>query len=643
MPKIDYEQHSKDDLIRLLRERDRKPKFGLVWERDEIEHDNSLNNDFVVLEHDPELSCGESPFGNLIIEGDNFDALRYLKMTHSGRVKCIYIDPPYNTGQKDFIYNDRFVDKDDVYKHSKWLEFLYRRLVLAKDLLAEDGVIFVSIGEDEFSHLSVLMDQVFPGMKVGTFVWRRRSGANDAKEWFISVDHEYVLCYANHGFSFAGSAKNLASYTNPDNDPRGAWNNDNLVKAHNYKQRPEAYYPIFNPDTGIWYPGDPDNVWRFATEDRLNGGKKKIRTKPIEQLIKEKRVLWPQDEQTVTYSNVTEIESAIRNGSAPKNLRVYLTVDELRDQVEKGHAPERLLGYIEPLQAWVGRKIGYGKPRYKRFAKELKNSEQPVSTWILPAAVKSTELIEIDMEGIQVMQTGYTSEGTSQLSQMLGNKDFAYPKPLSLIKALIDQATDSEEDHIILDFFAGSGTTGHAVLDLNKEDGGNRSFILVSSTEASVDEPEMNVCRDITSKRLKAAIDGYTYQTPKGRKSVDGLGGEFGYMRTRRIPLEEVFNDIQHDQIWYSLQLIHAGAIRPYEKDTGFQYAGDDQDGILYLPRIDENLITDIERIAGSGLRSLAIYSWQPGQLRQRVDAVNVSFEAIPQHLIDRFASGGAR
>lgn len=642
MANIDYEQYSKADLIRVLKERERKPTFGLVWERAEIEHENALNNDFVVLEHDPELSCGEDPYGNLIIEGDNFDALRYLKMTHAGRIKVIYIDPPYNTGNKDFIYNDRYVDKDDVYKHSKWLEYMYRRLILAKDLLAEDGVIFVSIGEEEFSHLSVLMDQVFPGMKVGTFVWRRRSGANDNKEWFISVDHEYVLCYANHNFSFAGTAKNLSSYSNEDNDPRGDWDSGDLNQAKNFKQRPEAFYSIYNPGTEIWYPCDSGSVWRFATKTRLGNGKK-IRTKPIEQMIEEKRVLWPQTEKTVVYSSLSEIEAAIRDGSAPKNLQVYATLDDLRDQVQKGQAPERLLGYIEPLESWVGRKIGYGKPRYKRFAKELKNSEQPVSTWILPSAVKKAELEEIDLAGVDVMQTGYTSEGTTQLAQMIGNKDFAYPKPLSLIKALINQATNNEEDHIIMDFFAGSGTTGHAVLDLNKEDGGNRSFILVSATEASVNEPEKNVCRDITSKRLKAAINGYTYQTAKGKQNVEGLGGEFGYMRTRRIPLEEVFNDMQHDQIWYALQLIHAGSIRPYDAIAGLQRADDGQDAIVYLPYLDEGLIEDVEKILDSGLRSVTVYSWQPGQLRQRIHATNASFETIPQHLIDRFASGGAR
>jgi adenine-specific DNA-methyltransferase len=116
-----YDRYSKEELIKIIEERDRKPRLGLVWERDEIDHDRSMNQDFVALDLLPEHSCGDGPWHNLLIEGDNFDALRYLAMTHAGRVKCIYIDPPYNTGNKDFIYNDRFVDKDDQWKHSKWL------------------------------------------------------------------------------------------------------------------------------------------------------------------------------------------------------------------------------------------------------------------------------------------------------------------------------------------------------------------------------------------------------------------------------------------------------------------------------------------------------------------------------------------
>ena len=526
-----YDDYSREELLRELRLRDRRPRFGLVWERKEIEHEKAVNDDFVVVDFDQALSCGVAPYRNLIIEGDNFDALRFLRMTHAGKIKCIYIDPPYNTGNRDFIYNDRFVDKEDAYRHSKWLEFMYRRLQLARDLLAEDGVIFVSIGEEEQAPLTLLMDQVFAGMKMGTFVWRRRSGAQDAKERFQSVDHEFVLAYGMPGFRFGGTVKNIEAYNNPDNDPRGAWNNDNLIKAHTMKQRPDAFYPIRNPELDIWYPCDPDNVWRFASKIRLNG--KKIRTKPLEDLIDEGRVLWPKDEKPIVYNTQEDLLTAITEGSAPRNLRVYLLLEELKAQVGRNETPEKLIDNITPLEFWVGKSIGYGKPRYKRFWGELKHAEKPVSSWILPSSSKSDELEGADFSDVDTFTTGYTSEGTTLLAQILGNKDFPYPKPMSLIKSLITQATSA--DDLIMDFFAGSGTTGQVVLTLNAEDeDSNRRFILVSSTEATQGESDKNVCRDITQRRLRSVIVGYEFRTPKGIKTVEGLDGNFAYLRTRR-------------------------------------------------------------------------------------------------------------
>ena len=140
MAERNYSDLTKTELVQLLQARDRRDatRFGLVWEANEIDRDKALNQDFVALDLDRKISCGAAPWKNLIIEGDNFDALRYLRMTFAGRVKCIYIDPPYNTGNKDFVYNDRFVDKEDLWRHSKWCEFMFQRLTLAKDLAASD-------------------------------------------------------------------------------------------------------------------------------------------------------------------------------------------------------------------------------------------------------------------------------------------------------------------------------------------------------------------------------------------------------------------------------------------------------------------------------------------------------------------------
>ncbi len=612
---MDYSELTRQELIELLKRRDGQTPLGLVWERNEIEHDRALNDDFIAMNVDTQLSLGEAPWSNLLIEGDNFDALRYLRMTFKGRVKVICIDPPYNTGNKDFIYNDKYVGKDDRFRHSTWLEFMYRRLLLAKELLRNDGVIFVNIGEDEFGHLSLLMDKVFPGMKVGTFVWKRRSGANDAKGAFLSVDHEYVLCYANHDFSFGGQQKNAGSYTNSDDDPRGNWSNDNLVKAHTRFQRPDAFYPVYNPETNIWYPCDPGNVWRFASETRLKPGQK-IRTKTMEQLIEEKRILWPANERTVIYKSLAELRAAVENGSAPHNL--------------KADTPD--------LEFWVDKTIGYGKPRYKRFWSDLKNKAKPLSTWVMPAAAKKSELKELETDSSEFVISGYTSEGTALLQKIMNNKDFSYPKPLSLVKALIEQSTANAGGDIIVDFFGGSATTGHAVLELNAEDEGDRRFIIVSSTEATAAEPERNVCRDIAATRLANIIKGYSYRQGGKVFKVAPLSGDFAYLTMARMPSESVGLKVSHEQVWLALQMISTNRLFPYNQTSAWQMAEAEDQAIIYLAETSTAAIEAIAK-AAEHFSSVVIYSWEPGLIRRRLNHPGVTVNKIPDCLIQRFGA----
>lgn len=631
-----YNHLSKEDLIGLLQKRDATRKLGLVWERDEFEFEQALNDDFVTLELDSNLSVGQSPFGNILIEGDNFDALRYLHIAYKGRVKCIYIDPPYNLGGKDFIYNDNYVDKDDAYRHSKWLEFMYRRLLLAKDLLAEDGVIFVSIDDVESAHLTLLMDQVFSGMRVGTFVWRRRSGANDEKEWFLSTDHEYVLCYANKGFSFEGNKKDW-SKAKDDGDARGPWVDGPLNQGKDIRQRFDAFYPIHNPETNVWYPCDPDSVWRFATKERANG--KKIRSLFMEQQIFENRVAWPANDTPAIYQSTQEIYEAIASGTAPHNLRVYERLEQYKNDIQQGSCNPKVLSNIPSIDFWVGKQIGYGKPRFKRFTKDIKTDKKPVSTWVLPSSIKPQDKKFIEFDEVQTLQTGFTSEGTTLLSQMLSNKDFPYPKPMSLIRSLVHQTTDADSGHIVMDFFAGSGTTGHTVLSLNNEDDGNRSFVLVCSTESTKKEPDKNVCRDITAKRLKAAIDGYSYRTPRGSISVEGLGGEFAYMRCNRVPRATLAIDIRHDQIWLALQLIHTNSVSPFVDAASMQTLEGDENGfdIFYIPTLSVDVVDALRVRVESSLKPCLVYSWQPGVISQRFNEGHIKFDKIPDFLINRF------
>ena len=241
MPATKYDDLSKDELVRLLQSRDKRDatRFGLVWEANEIERDKALNADFVALDLGPDLCCpptsadaaagGASPaWSNLIIEGDNFDALRYLRMTFAGRVKCIYIDPPYNTGNKDFVYNDRFVDKDDLWRHSKWCEFMFQRLTLAKDLLRQDGVIFVSIDDNELHTLGLLMQGVFGERNfAANIIWQKVFAPKNTAKHF-SDDHEYIAVFCTNADTWrpnllprGDNAK--ARYKNPENDPWGEW------------------------------------------------------------------------------------------------------------------------------------------------------------------------------------------------------------------------------------------------------------------------------------------------------------------------------------------------------------------------------------------------------------------------------------
>ncbi len=546
---------SAEELRRLLIQEKSSKRLGLVWEQNEIERDKAINSDVVLPALDATASVGDGPFHHLVIEGDNFDALRLLRATHANKIRVIFIDPPYNTGSNDWVYNDHYVDKNDRWRHSEWLEFLYQRLVLARDLLTPDGVIMVCIDDDNRAKLDLLMEQVFPGGRKGSFVWRVRSGGNDTKGSLLSLNHEHVLVYANEGFAFNGDARDEEAFDNPDNDERGPWTSGDLNKAHTAKQRPEAYYHIQNPKTGIWYLGDPDSVWRFASLARPQ--KKKLQADPIEVILQEDRVLWPANEETITYGSVDEIKKSIKAGTAPKQMKIYSQLKELEKAAVTDAKIARLLTYIEPIENWVGRTIGYGKPRYKRFRSQLKRDVTPLSSWLNPAAEGEAE----DEEDNVALTVGATAEGTSLYKKLLGNKDFPYPKPLSLLMGLLDQAT--KKGDTVLDFFAGSATTAHAVLALNSLDGGSRRFIMVSSTEATSKEPTRNVCRDIAAKRVAKVIE------------LDGSEDGFGYLKLDKYDPADVRLDATHENARQLLAMrVTGGAMGAKADPSGVELIG---------------------------------------------------------------------
>lgn len=359
--------------------------------------------------------------GNKIIHGDNLAALKSLLPEYEGRVKCIYIDPPYNTGNENWVYNDAVNDPriqawlgkvvgkegEDLSRHDKWLCMMVPRLKLLQRLLAEDGAIFISIDDIEYANLKLVCDEIFGKVNYqATFIWHSRQRADNRNKSMISTDHEYVLAYSKTAaFCMRGTKKDITKYKNPDNDPRGPWASIDLSGLANAKQRPNLHYDIVDPKTGIVYPPNPNRGWSKSKEN-------------VEKMIEEGRILFPK-------------------------------------------SPE-------------------GRPREKKFLKDLLSENTGFSSLLKPQDV------------------GYTTDGTRLLRNIFSDNRFDFPKGVNLIETLIEQATD--KDSIVLDSFAGSGTTAHAVLDLNRKDGGHRKFILIEM---------MDYAETITAERVRRVITGY--------------------------------------------------------------------------------------------------------------------------------------
>ncbi len=601
-----YDDLSKAQLIELLEKHDRTKKLGLVWERDEIDADRALDHDFIVAQIDAGLSDKPAPWENLVIEGDNYDALRWLRMTHRGRVKCIYIDPPYNTGNKDWVYNDRYMSADDRFRQSTWLEFLFRRMTLARDLLAEDGAIFVSINDEQRAFLELLLEESFPGMRVGSLVWRTRDSTS-AKERNFSDVHEHVLVFGKPEFSFIGTAKSDAKYSNPDNDPRGPWNADPITLGFDRFDRENLFYPIYNPETGRYYPCDPDSVWRYATEQNL-APNQKIRTSTIEQFIEEKRILFPDPEK--------------------EEMRVWKSMEELLQDIDCKSVPVTpkkklpLLRRDTPdLEFWIGKPVGFGRPTFKKFWSDLRSHVSPLGSWI----ARISEDLSAEEDDVSFIRTTGAGEGTGEVQSVFGYKAFPNPKPVSLIRELVRQSTSDKD--LVLDFFAGSATTAQAVMELNAEDGGDRRFIMVSSTEATEDEPDKNLCRDVTAERVRRlnASDDAKYAD---------LAAGFAYLRTKEIGFEDLDYDLDPADAWTALEAFHGLPLTQYDADLPWNIHEGDGLTLVLVDRFELGLL---DWLGPRSRENLHVYAWAPGQVTQHLEGLHIHVAPVRETLVRAF------
>ena len=564
-----YDHLTHDELVRLLEARDRRDatRFGLVWEANEIERDRAINADFVALDLVPGESAGASQGGdgaaawrNLLIEGDNFDALRHLRMTCAGRVKCIYIDPPYNTGNRDFVYNDRFVDVNDAWRHSTWCEFMYQRLLLAKDLLRQDGVIFVSIDDNEVFALGMLMNRVFgESNKLACFAWQTDGNFdNQAK---VKICHEYVLAYASQIDQFPAPPVIDSSI------PKSSKLFRSEIRNTIVKNGPK------NPKSAIRLPaGFPASV-QSAT-------------------ITARQDKWPTFEENLL--------------------------------IAEGH----LVKAVDVTSGWSSKELC--EEFINRGCKPIRDAKGQMTRFEL-SATGAIEVVKTRSEAqshvISVIR-GFGSTQAQSAELAAAGIEFPYPKPLGLVQYLVSMVADP--DALVLDFFAGSGTTAHAVLKLNAEDGGKRRFILVSSSEATAAEPEKNLCRDVCARRVRRAIEGYG--------GTPGLGGDFAYLRTRRIAPGRLV-EIEHAQVWTALQMIHRDTLAAFTA-ADFLHAGDAESALFYLPRFTPALVPALRK-AVKQTAAAVIYSWQPETLRQHIRAAHVQHEAIPESLARRFGMKG--
>ena len=455
----------KSNLIGLLRQH---KKYGLVWEDKPEDVEERLREELPVLKEVKEralISDQPDAPNHILIEGDNLEALTALSYTHEGKIDVIYIDPPYNTGNKDFVYNDSYVDTEDSYRHSKWLSFMSKRLRIAKRLLSDKGVIFISIDDNEQANLKLLCDEVFGNSNyeaIITYV-RKTSGKQDSSNFVKST--EYILVYSKNKLWIASSLlaeeKVTERYNKVDKDGR-RYRETDLRKTGNADRRidrPFMYYPFyFHPKTQVL----------IASTERQN--------------------------------NLLE--------------QGYIEIFPIKPDGEEGRWRWAYTSSCNSINMLVAKEMPKYPGKYTIYEKDYIDKKEEVRT------VK---------EHTSWDRKEFNSDNAMADFKALGfgNQDFPYPKSTDLIKHIIFLSNNSEST--VLDFFAGSGTTLHATMQLNAEDGGHRQCILVTNNENGI-------CENVTYERNKRVIQGYT--TPKGQQ-VEGLhDNNLRYYRTSFIPRE---------------------------------------------------------------------------------------------------------
>ncbi len=526
--KKDYSSWEKDDLIKRIEALEKRKKYGLVWDeestREEFEEESRGKLPVLVEVKEKAIDAGGGGPTHIMIEGDNYHALSVLNYTHEGKVDVIYIDPPYNTGNNDFIFNDSYVNKDDAYRHSKWLSFVYKRISKSKELIKDDGLLFISIDDNEHSRLKILCDEKF-GEKnfiANIVVLSNPRGKQQMK---IAIGHEYLLVYARNIDSVNINNKKLPEEIieqyNKTDEQGNRYRDIGLRKRGAAARRvdvPNLYYPIYiNPKNGR-VSLEKSTFYEIEVLPYLSNGE-------------EGRWRWGKKKFSANFDRLYgRIVSSRKHERWDVFERDYLVIDGKEKKIKiKG--------------IWDEKEINYEKAK---------------------------KLLKLMFDG---------------------ESKFDFPKTNFLLKKLLDMRENKKS--IVLDYFAGSGTTGHAVLELNKEDGGKRQFIVCTNNENGI---AVEVCYP----RLKKVMEGY--RNARGQ-DVEGLGGKLRYFKTDFVPDENTdANKKLITERATAMLCLREGTFDEVEKKANWEIyrSGEKHTAILYEPEEIEPFSKRIEETEGA-------------------------------------------
>ncbi len=552
----DYSQLEKEELVKIIEKLESRKKYGLIWDEERVleEFEKDAQNALPVLKEIKTKTLSDKDTSaptHILIEGDNYHALSVLNFTHQGKIDLIYIDPPYNTGNKSWKYNNSFVEKDDAYLHSKWLSFMGKRLRLAKQLLKPEGSLMCAIDENEQARLGLLLEEIFPTHEIHCIAIIHNPGGIQGKNF--SYNHEYTY------FVIPSRKDPVIGLQNRTETPDIRPLRDVSTGNHLRENAANCFYPIYVKEGKIIGFGD-------VCPDSFHPGSANIERK----------------------DGTLEIYPIDPQGNERKWVFARQTVESIKDELAIEFNRQRKIWDVIRTKTHFNYKTVWDD---KKFNANI--------------------------------------YGTKLLSQIIDIK-FPFPKSLYAVKECLESVIHSK-DAIILDFFAGSGTTAHAVLDLNK-DGGKRSFIMCTNNEN-------NICEEVTYPRIKNLIKGYTNRL--NQEKVTGTGGNLKYFKTSFVKNSLAKDDLKVRLAKECTEMLclREGVFDLVSKTEDYEIYQQAEKTLAIYSSLERNGLKDLKKILDKtpGEKILYCFTLDPLGLSKSdfMGWKDVILEPIPQKILD--------